>query len=138
MSQHVIFYDGICGFCNKSVQFVLKHDKEDRFRFAPLQSDLAGERLSKYGKDPTDLDTMYLLLDYDTANERILSKGRAAVRILRELQGWPRLFVWLAVFPDFILNFGYKLIASNRYRLFGKMDACPIPTAQQRKKFLAF
>src|SRR5437588_2145607 len=133
----ILLYDGVCGFCNRIVRFVLKWDKKDRFRFASLQSAFGRELLVKHGKNPDDLNTMYVVLDYQQPGELLIARGRAAVMALNELGSvWKVFGTVLSILPNFLLNFGYNLIANNRYRLFGKFDSCPLPSPQQRQKFI--
>lgn len=132
----LVLYDGICGLCNRTVQFLLKRDIRDKFRFAPLQGDLAHELLARHGFDADDLDTFYLVLSPGRANESVLKKGRGIVRALKELGGFWSVVAWIGVLPESILNWGYDRIARNRYRWFGKLDACPLPPAAVRRKFL--
>jgi len=136
-SNPIILYDGVCGFCNRLVQFVLKHDQNDRFRFASLQSKFAAEVLLRHNASPDDLDTMYVVLDYDLPDERIASRSDAAVVALRQLgEGWAALGTALRFVPLSVRNWGYNLVARNRYRIFGKYDSCPIPSDKDRHKFL--
>jgi len=133
----VILYDGVCGLCNRLVQFVLKYDSRDRFRFAWLQSDFAAGILQRHGVTPEDLDTMYVVLDCALPEERLASRTDAAVLILQELTGgWGALALIFRVFPRWLRNWGYNLVARNRYRIFGKFDSCPIPSEEDRGKFL--
>ena len=133
----VILYDGVCGLCNRLVQFVLKHDSRDRFRFAWLQSDFAAGILQRHGVTPEDLDTMYVVLDCALPEERLESRSDAAIVILKELGGgWGILDLALRVLPEWLRNWGYNLVARNRYRIFGKYDSCPIPSEKDRGKFL--
>src|SRR4051812_47258847 len=97
---HILFYDGVCGLCNRLNQFVLRRDRGDRFRFAALQSGLAREELGRPGKDPGDLDTVYLLTD----DGRLLDRARAILFILRELGGAWKLTAVFSIFPTVILN----------------------------------
>ena len=133
----IILYDGVCGLCNRLVQFVLKRDRDDRFRFAALQSNFARALLQQHHCDPEDLDTLYLALDYGQPNERLLSRNDASAAVLKELGGiWKCWGGLLKSFPRPIRNWQYNLIARNRYRLFGKFDFCPVPDPKQRHKFL--
>src|ERR1700694_1435092 len=86
-AQHLVLYDGVCGLCNRLNQFILKRDRLDRFRFAALQSSVGRDLLRRYQRNPNDLDTVYLVVDYDQPTERVLWKGRAVVFILRALGG---------------------------------------------------
>jgi predicted DCC family thiol-disulfide oxidoreductase YuxK len=133
----IILYDGICGFCNRLVQFILGHDSRDRFRFASLQSDFAAQLLRRHSASPEDLDTMYVIIDRGLREERIASRSDAAVAVLRELGGgWAALGIALRALPLELRNWGYNLVARNRYRTFGKYDSCPIPSVKDRHKFL--
>jgi predicted DCC family thiol-disulfide oxidoreductase YuxK len=136
-SNPIILYDGVCGLCNRLIQFVLRYDSHDRFRFAALQSDFASQILRRHGAAAEDLDTVYVVLDPGLRDERILSRSDAAVAVLRELGGgWAALGVLLGVLPLWLRNWGYNLVARNRYRTFGKYDSCPIPSEKDRRKFL--
>jgi predicted DCC family thiol-disulfide oxidoreductase YuxK len=133
----IILYDGVCGLCNRLIQFVLKHDSQDRFRFASLQSDFAAQVLRRQGAAPEDLDTVYVLLDHGLREERLTSRSDAAITVFRELGGgWAALGAALRAFPSWLRNWGYKLVARNRYRIFGKYDSCPIPYEKDRRRFL--
>jgi len=133
----VIFYDGVCGLCNRLVRFVLKRDAHDRFRFASLQSDFAAQVLAKHGASPQQLDTMYVMLDLGLPDERLASRADAAIAVLKELgRFWSFLGVLLGFLPRWLRNWGYDRVARNRYRIFGKFDSCPLPEAKHRHKFL--
>ncbi len=130
--KKIILFDGVCNLCNRSVQFVIRRDKKDLFRFAALQSE-AGERLVRErGIDTSKVDSIILIepgVAYYVTSE-------AALRIARSLSGiWPILgiFLWL---PGKLRDVFYDLIARNRYRIFGKQDACMVPSPELRKKFL--
>ena len=132
----IILYDGVCGLCNRLNRFVLRRDREGRFRFASLQSGFAREVLKRHGRDPGDLDTFYLVLSSGETGEEVLEKGRAALEVLRMLGGvWklPALFRFL---PVSLLNAGYGFVARRRYRWFGKFDTCPIPEPRHRDRFI--
>ena len=136
-SNPVILYDGVCGLCNRLVQFVSKHDARDRFRFASLQSDFAARILRRHDAAPEDLDTVYVVSDHALPGERLASRSDAAVVVLRELGGvWNVLGLALRLLPEWLRNWGYNLVAQNRYRIFGKYDACPVPSEKDRRKFL--
>ena len=137
LSNPIILYDGVCALCNRLVQFVLKHDSRDRFRFASLQSDFAARVLRRHGVAPENLDTMHVVLDYSLPGERLASRSAAAVVVLQELGGaCAALGSALRVLPMWLRNWAYNLVARNRYRTFGKYEACPIPEERHRHKFL--
>ena len=134
--NHLILFDGVCGLCNRLTRFVIRHDARRRFRFASLQSALAAEILSRYGRDPRDLDTLYVIRRHGTASESLLSRSEAVLFILGELGGvWrlSRAFRWL---PSSLLDVGYRWVARHRYRVFGRYDTCPVPGPRDRDRFL--
>ena len=128
----VIFYDGVCGFCDRFVQFVLARDRPGRFRFAPLQGALAARELPARGGRPDDLDTVYVL----TGDGRLLRKSRAVLYVLQRLGGAWGAFAVLRVIPAWLADPAYDLLARLRYRLFGRFDACRIPSGADRGRFL--
>jgi predicted DCC family thiol-disulfide oxidoreductase YuxK len=133
----VILYDGVCGLCNRLIQLVLKHDSQDLFRFASLQSDFANGVLRRHGADLENLDTMYVVFDQGLPEERLSSRSDAAVVVLKELgRAWAALAVIFESLPGWVRNWGYDRIARNRYRIFGRYDSCPIPKEKDRSKFL--
>jgi len=132
----VILYDGVCGLCHRLVQFVLARDHRGAFRFAPLQGAFARAVLLRHGKDPDDLDTVYLVIDPDLPSERLLWAGRAVVAILRRLGGAWRLAGVLAVLPAGALDAAYRVISTRRYRWFGKLDQCALPAPELHERFI--
>jgi len=134
----IVFYDGLCGFCDKTVQYILERDRrQSRFQFAPLQSALAERTLPKHGKDPKDLNTLYLLVNPGEPDEAVYQKSDAAIRIFRALGGGSKLLSYLiAAFPRPLRDWGYDRVAKVRYRLYGKMNACRIPSKEDRAKFI--
>src|SRR5258706_16452898 len=85
MSHPILLYDGVCGLCNRLVQFILRRDPGGVFRFASLQSPLAGRILARHGADATDLDTVYVVVNYDQNDEQLLPRSDAVIFILRNL-----------------------------------------------------
>jgi len=133
----IILYDGVCGLCNRLVQFLLKHDKSRRLRFASLQSDFAEKVLRRHGFDPKDLDTVHVVENYDQAGERVLQRSDAVLRAGRELGGlWGASSSIARVVPRPLRDLAYRFIAQNRYRVFGKYDTCMLPDPNQRSRFL--
>jgi predicted DCC family thiol-disulfide oxidoreductase YuxK len=135
-SNPIVLYDGVCGLCNRLVQFILKHDKRDYFRFASLQSEFASALLQKHGRDPRDLDTVYVVVDYAQPAERLLARSDAILFLLRQLGGIWKLAALGKILPRIIRDGIYKLVARNRYRVFGKYDSCMLPEPKDRAKFL--
>lgn len=139
----IVVYDGVCGLCNRSVQFILKRDSARIFRFASLQSALAARILARHGANPTDLDTMYVALNCDATageanrKESLLSRSDAALFIMHELGGaWLAAARTIELLPRSVRDWGYRAIARNRYRMFGRYEACPIPDEATRARFL--
>ena len=133
----IVLYDGLCGLCNRSVQFLLRHDKAGRFRFASLQSDFAEKVLGRHGLDPKDLDTVHVVENYDQPGERVLQRSDAVLRAGRELGGlWGACASIARVVPRGLRDLFYRFVATNRYRVFGKYDACMLPDPNQRSRFL--
>jgi predicted DCC family thiol-disulfide oxidoreductase YuxK len=137
MPAPIILYDGVCGLCNRFVQFILRQDRKAVFRFASLQSSLAGEILSRHGLDGKDLNTVYLILDPGTAGEQILFRSGAVLEILQQLGGvWRPISFALQLFPPSLRNIAYGGIARRRYQIFGRADSCILPSARHRDRFL--
>jgi len=133
----IILYDGVCGLCNRMVQFFLKHDKAGRLRFASLQSDFAEKVLGRHGIDPKDLDTVHVVENYDQPGERVLQRSDAVLRAGHELGGfWGASSAIAKVVPRALRDLVYRFVATNRYRVFGKYDACMLPAPNQRSRFL--
>jgi predicted DCC family thiol-disulfide oxidoreductase YuxK len=132
----VLFYDGVCGLCNHTVQFILRHDRKALFRFAPLQSAYAVEVLGRHGRDPRDLDTMYLLLDAGTPRERLLSRSDGILAAMDGLGGVWRVLALGRVLPRSWRDRGYGFVARHRYRWFGRYDSCPLPSPEVQARFL--
>lgn len=136
--QALLLYDGVCGLCDRVVQFVLARDQGDRFRFAPLQGPTAARVLARHGIDAADLDTFHLVLDVGWPTERVVSRGRGAAVALRRLPGaWRALGTLLGLIPRPLLDVGYRLVARVRYRVWGKADQCVLASPQERAKFFA-
>jgi predicted DCC family thiol-disulfide oxidoreductase YuxK len=133
----IILYDGVCGLCNRIVQFILKRDSRDRFRFATLQSEFARRLLQKHAASTENLETVYLLLDHAQPSEQLLVRSAASITIFRELGPfWRALANLFAILPRGLRDWGYTLIARYRYPIFGKYETCPLPNPSHRHKFL--
>jgi len=187
MSNPILLYDGVCGLCNRFVQFILRRDAAGVFRFAALQSGLAGRVLGRHGKDARDLDAVYVVVDYELPGERVLARADAVIFILGHLGAaelcsarpglrpgptrteptrakttrvptqaeptqapdpmrtgplqrgrglWRFAGLLLGLVPRTVRDWGYGLIARNRYRMFGRYDTCPAPGEDVRGRFL--
>lgn len=131
--KKIILFDGVCNLCNTSVQFVIKHDKKDLFRFVPLQSDLGKKILNHLGINREHTDSIVL---YEPG-KAYYYKAEAALKIINKFGGYYKLLNLFRIFPKFISNAIYDYIAKNRYRWYGKQETCMIPTPELSAKFLA-
>ena len=136
--RHLLLYDGVCGLCDRLVQFVLAHDPGGVFDFAPLQSATGRAAVAREGGDPDALTSFYVVRDYRTAQARSLVKARAALFVARTL-GFPwNVAALFGVLPTAVLDWGYDVVARSRYRVFGRFDQCALPRPEQRKRFVDF
>ncbi len=128
----VVLFDGVCNLCTTTVQFLIRRDPEGLFRFAPLQSDVAQELLAERGLADHDLDSIVLI----EGNETYV-KSDAAIRIGVLLGGVYRLLGPTKYLPRLLRDAVYDLVATYRYRVFGKRDRCMMPTEENKRRFLA-
>jgi predicted DCC family thiol-disulfide oxidoreductase YuxK len=131
LPDRLLLYDGVCGLCNRLVQWVISHDRAGRIQFAALQSALGQSLLRDHGMRTDDFDTA-VLIDHG----RAFTKAGAVLRVLGALN---RPWSWLAPLahlPKPVLDFGYDRVARNRYRFFGRSDVCMIPPPEVRSRFL--
>ncbi len=127
----LVLFDGVCNLCNRSVQFIIERDPDARFRFASLQSPLGEKLRAKLGIDPQAVDSVILV-----EGDRWSKESDAALRIARELRGAWKALALLRVIPRPLRDAGYRLIARNRYRWFGRQETCWLPTPELRERFL--
>lgn len=137
MANTVVFYDGVCGLCDRFIRFLIRRDRARRIVFAPLQGTLAQTVLVPRGLNPSDLDTMYAVADWQRPSEHILARSRALLHAVGQLDGiWPSLARIGSRVPRSIADALYNTIARFRYRVFGRRDTCPIPPVEWRDRFL--
>lgn len=129
--KQIILFDGVCNFCNFWVNFVIKRDNKDLFRFAALQSEKAKELTSRFNIDISNLDTFVLIV-----GEKFYNKSTAALMVSKELNSILKILFPLIILPAFFRDFVYDIIAKNRYKLFGRKESCRIPTEAEKEKFL--
>ncbi|HEX9422125.1 MAG TPA: thiol-disulfide oxidoreductase DCC family protein [Pyrinomonadaceae bacterium] len=135
-SNPIVLYDGVCGLCNRLVQFLLKRDTHDHFRFASLQSEFANNLLTHHSLDANDLDTVYVVKDYGQPNERLLARSDAILFMLTQLGGFWQAARLARALPGALRDAVYGIVARNRYRVFGKHESCMLPEPKHRAKFL--
>ena len=133
---HLVLYDGVCGLCNRLLQFLLTHDRRAVFVFAPLQSAFGMSTVERFGGNPDELSTFFVVSNFRTDRARLVGRGQAALFVAGEL-GWPwKAAVLFRVIPPAMLDRMYDVIARNRYRLFGRFDRCLIPRPEYRRRFI--
>jgi predicted DCC family thiol-disulfide oxidoreductase YuxK len=127
----IVLFDGVCNFCNSSVNFIIDRDYKNRFRFAALQSAKGREFLKQFNLDTENLKTIILI-----ENGKYYTKTTAALRIAKHLKGFWKLTYVFIISPPFIRNIAYNIIAKYRYKWFGKKETCRIPAPAEKEKFL--
>ena len=133
MLRHpLILFDGVCNLCERTVQFVIKHDKSARYRFASLQSDAAQRVLKEYAFDDEELGSVLLVAD-----GRVFKKSRAALRIAKRLDGgWPILYYLFSWIPQGLADVVYDYIGNRRYQWFGNKNECWLPDEHLHQRFI--
>ena len=133
---HLVLYDGVCGLCNHLVQFLLKHDRRGVFSFASLQSATGKATVGRWGGNPDELTSFYVVVDFRTPNARALKKGDAALFVAGQL-GWPwKALQAAALLPRALRDAMYDVIARTRYRVFGRYEQCLMPREEFRSRFV--
>lgn len=128
----IVLFDGVCNLCNNSVQFIIKHDKKNIFKFASLQSAI-GQQLLKTYELPTSNFSSFVLIQHN----KTYTQSTAALKIAQQLNGPIKLLYAFMIVPAFIRNKVYDVIAKNRYKWFGKREVCMLPSPQLASKFLS-
>lgn len=129
--KSVILFDGVCNFCNSSVNFIIDRDADDTFRFASIQSDEGRFLIDRFKIDTIKNDSIILI-----EGDKYYLRSSAALRIAIKLKGLLKLFFVFIIIPPFIRNIFYNIIAKYRYKLFGKKESCRIPSPEEKAKFL--
>ena len=133
---HLVLYDGVCGLCNRLLQFLLKHDHRAVFTFASLQSVTGRAIVERFGGNPHELTSFYVLANYRTGHARIFSRSSAALFVAGEL-AWPwKWAVLMRVLPPAVLDRVYDVVARGRYRVFGRHEQCLTPRPEFRSRFV--
>mgnify|MGYP000856025301 FL=1 len=127
----IILFDGVCNLCNDAVQFVIKHDPKEKFRFASLQGN-NGQKLLRQFQLPANTFNSFVLIQ----DGKAYTKSTAALKVASQLKGPIRILNGFSIVPAFIRNAVYDLIAKKRYSWFGKKDSCMIPTPSLQSRFL--
>ena len=126
----IVLFDGVCNFCNSSVQFVIRHDTTQSLKFASLQSEIGQQLIAKYNLSK-ELDSVVFIED----NQAYI-KSKAALKISNYFGGFWKLFQVFNIIPTFVRDFFYDIFANNRYKWFGKKDSCMLPSPELSNRFL--
>ena len=136
LPAQLVLYDGVCGFCNGSVRWLIERDVDARLHYAPLQGETAAALRARHPEIPNELDTI-VFVESAPGGERVWLRSAAIFRVLRELSApwrWLAPLRWLL--PRALWDVAYQAFARRRYRWFGKLDVCPIPPPALRARFL--
>jgi predicted DCC family thiol-disulfide oxidoreductase YuxK len=128
---HILLFDGVCNLCNSIVQFTIKRDPKEKFKFASLQSESGQALLKKFGLSTYDFDSFVFI-----NGDKYFLKSSAGLHVLKELGGVWKLFYVFIIFPRPLRDFVYNIIAKTRYKIFGKRDTCMVPTPGLKQRFL--
>jgi len=138
----LVIFDGRCGLCNRSVRWFLRRDRGDRMRFVASESPLVAGLLERNGILETEAvasapSSIVVAREAGGTEEKVLMRSDAVVAMLEELpRPWPGIARLLGWIPRLVRDFGYRLIARWRYRIWGRLESCPLPTAEERQRFL--
>ena len=133
--ERVVLFDGVCGFCDSAVVWLMNRDPQARLRYAPLQGALAAELRARHPEIPEDVDT-FVYVEVRDGLERVSLRSHAVLDAFEQLEPPLRALRWLRLVPTPLADLGYRLFASQRYRFFGELDACRIPSPKERALFL--
>lgn len=132
LGKKIILFDGVCNLCNGFVQFVIKRDTNDSFRYASLQGDIGKQLISERNINTEKIDSVVLI----EPGVAYYIKSDAALQVGRHLKGYRTISKLLNLIPSGLRNIIYDFIARYRYTWFGKKDTCMIPTPELKAKFL--
>ncbi|MFH6996500.1 thiol-disulfide oxidoreductase DCC family protein [Flavobacterium sp. FlaQc-57] len=132
-NKKIILFDGVCNLCNSAVQFIIKNDKKDIYRFAALQSDLGKEICNYIGIDQNKIDSIILY----NPGVAYYYKSSAVLEISKDLGGIYSLLTIFKILPEKLRNYTYDYIAKNRYKWYGKKESCMITTPELKAKFIS-
>ena len=131
LPKHLVLFDGVCNFCDATVQWIIKRDRHSIFYFTGLQSEVGKQILDENQIDRKQTDSVVYV-----RNQNVHIKSTAALYVLKDLGGiWSLGFIFIII-PKRIRDFFYDYFAKRRYRWFGKKDACMLPSPEQRARFL--
>jgi len=130
--DRILLYDGVCGLCNRTVRRLIRADRDNVLTFAPLQGETAAQLRELHDNIPSDIDTVVFI-----EGGKAYLRSRAFIRIARHLRYPAKALSWLWIVPWPLSDLGYRLVAKNRYRVWGRSETCEIPAPEVRERFLA-
>jgi len=128
--MNIIVFDGVCNFCNRVVQIIIRHDPSAQIHFTAQQTEAGEKLLHQYSIKESISSVLFI------TKGAVYYQSDAVIEIAKLLTGWPSVFKYTIIVPRFFRNYIYQLIAANRYRLFGKQDQCMVPKEEDKKRFL--
>ncbi|MEI6152204.1 MAG: DCC1-like thiol-disulfide oxidoreductase family protein [Chitinophagia bacterium] len=128
--MNIILFDGVCNLCNNTVSFLIKYDKNNIFKFAATQTKAGEDIIRQFSILNEGKSVIYI------KDGIVFYKSDAIIEIAKQVNGWPHIFKYGFLFPKFLRDGIYSLIAKNRYFLFGKKETCMVPTEEDRNRFL--
>ncbi len=128
--MNIIVFDGVCNFCNRVVQIIIRHDPSAQIHFTAQQTEAGEKLLHQYSIKESISSVVFI------TKGAVYYQSDAVIEIAKLLTGWPSVFKYTIIVPRFFRNYIYQLIAADRYRLFGKQDQCMVPKEEDKKRFL--
>ena len=128
--MNIVVFDGVCNFCNRIVQIIIRHDPSCQMHFAAQQSESGIKLLQEYSIQESASSVVFI------TKGLVYYQSDAVIEIAKLLIGWPSIFKYSIIVPRFLRNGIYKIIAANRYRLFGKQAVCMVPREEDKRRFL--
>jgi len=130
-TKAIVLFDGVCNFCNTSINFTIKHDTQNYFVFAPLQSEKGKELLRNYNLDKAEMNSFVLI-----ENNKAYTKSTASLRLIKHFNRLYPLLYGFIIVPRFVRDAVYDYVSRNRYQWFGKSETCMVPNEEMKKKFI--
>jgi predicted DCC family thiol-disulfide oxidoreductase YuxK len=134
LPPRLVLYDGVCGLCDRTVQWLLSHDPDGKLHFAPLQGETAAALRGRLPQIPSEVETI-VFVEREGEGERVYLRSRAAFHIVRHLPGPVRFLALLRVLPRVVTDLGYRMVARVRYRIWGQLEQCRVPLPGERARF---
>jgi predicted DCC family thiol-disulfide oxidoreductase YuxK len=129
--MNIILFDGVCNLCNHTVTFLIKYDKNNILKFTASQTIAGANIIRQYSLFNEGKSVIFI------KDGIVFYKSDAVIEIAKQIQGWPHIFKYACLFPKFLRDGVYNLIAKNRYSLFGRKETCTVPSEENRKRFLS-